>query len=105
MNFLFLCSMNRLRSPTAETIFSELAHIEVDSAGINRGAEVRLSADQLEAADIIFCMEKMHKRKLNESYGKYLKGKRVVVLNIPDNYPYMDEDLINLLRRKCMPYF
>jgi len=104
MNYLFLCSMNRLRSPTAETIFSELPHIEVDSAGINRRAEVRLSAEQIEAADIIFCMEKMHKRKLSENYAKYLKGKRIVVLDIPDNFPYMDAALIKILKRKCANY-
>lgn len=96
--------MNRLRSPTAETIFSEHPTIQVDSAGINRSAEVRLSAEQIEAADIIFCMEKMHKRKLNENYSKHLKRKRVIVLRIPDNYPYMDQELIRTLERKCAPY-
>ncbi len=96
--------MNRLRSPTAETVFAELPHIEVDSAGINRSAEVRLSAEQIEVADIIFCMEKMHKRKLNETYRKYLKGKQVVVLDIPDNFSYMDEKLVKILKQKCANY-
>lgn len=97
--------MNRLRSPTAETVFAECEHIEVDSAGVNRGAEVMLSADQLEWADLIFCMEKMHRRKLNEKFGNHLKGKRIIVLNIPDNYQYMDENLIEILKRKCAQYF
>lgn len=103
-NLLFICSMNRLRSPTAENIFSELHHISVDSAGINRSAEVILSADQIEAADLILVMEKMHLRKLNEKYRKYLKGKRIITLNIPDNYPYMDPTLITILQKKCQPY-
>ncbi len=97
--------MNRLRSPTAETIFGELPNIEVDSAGINRRAEVRLSAEQIEAADIIFCMEKMHKRKLGENYGKYLKGKRAVVLDIPDDFAYMEAALVKILKSKCARYF
>ena len=96
--------MNRLRSPTAETIFCEHPNISVDSAGLNRGAEVILSAEQLEAADLILVMEKMHLRKLNEKYRKHLKGKRIVTLNIPDNYPYMDPNLIQILERKCRPY-
>ncbi|MGJ8658066.1 MAG: low molecular weight protein tyrosine phosphatase family protein [Akkermansiaceae bacterium] len=103
-NILFICSMNRLRSPTAETIFSELAHISVDSAGLNRGADIILSAEQLESADIIFVMEKTHLRKLNQKYNQHLKGKRIITLNIPDNYPYMDPDLIKILQKKCQPY-
>lgn len=96
--------MNRLRSPTAETIFCELDGISVDSAGLNRGADVTLSAEQIECADLILVMEKMHLRKLNEKYGEHLKGKRTVVLGIPDDYQYMDEDLIEILKRKCAAY-
>ena len=104
MNHLFICSMNRLRSPTAETIFAELDHIQVDSAGINRGADVLLSAEQIEWADLILVMEKMHRRKLNEKYGQHLKGKRIIVLGIPDDYQYMDPELIAILRRKCAQF-
>lgn len=103
-NVLFICSMNRLRSPTAETIFSEKEGISVDSAGLNRGAEVILSAEQLEWADLILVMEKMHLRKLNEKYRQYLKGKRIVVLGIPDDYEYMDEELIKILQSECRAY-
>jgi len=103
-HLLFICSMNRLRSPTAETIFCEHENISVDSAGLNRGAEVILSAEQIEWADLILVMEKMHLRKLNEKYRQDLKGKKIVVLNIPDNYPYMDPELIKILQKKCQPY-
>ena len=103
-HLLFICAMNKLRSPTAEEIFCESSGVSVDSAGLNRGAEVILSAEQLEWADIVFVMEKMHLRKLNEKYRKHLKGKRIVTLGIPDNYPYMDEKLIELLQQKCKSY-
>jgi predicted protein tyrosine phosphatase len=96
--------MNRLRSPTAEAIFSEIAGLSVDSAGLNRGADVMLSAEQLEWADIIFVMEKMHLRKLNEKYRHHLKGKRIIVLGIPDDYEYMDDKLVEILQRKCKNY-
>ncbi|MFT5633864.1 MAG: putative protein tyrosine phosphatase [Rubritalea sp.] len=96
--------MNRFRSPTAETIFCEAEGISVDSAGLNRGADVMLSAEQLEWADLILVMEKMHLRKLNEKYRQHLKGKRIVVLGIPDDYEYMDDDLIEILRKKCTAY-
>jgi len=101
---LFLCSKNKLRSPTAEELFCELPGVEVDSAGVSRGAEVFLSQDQVEWADLIFVMEKVHRQKLNQRFQHVLAGKRIVVLGIPDNYDYMDPELIDLLKRKCAPY-
>jgi predicted protein tyrosine phosphatase len=34
----------------------------------------------------------------------HLKGKRVVCLNIPDNYRFMDPQLVKLLRVKVAPH-
>jgi len=101
---LFLCSRNKLRSPTAQDLFSELDGVETDSAGVSRDAEVFLSEEQIEWADLILVMEKVHRSKLNQKFGHCLGGKKVVVLNIPDNYEYMDEELVSLLERKCAPY-
>jgi len=103
-HLLFLCSRNRLRSPTAEGIFADLTGIEVDSAGLSPDALVRLSAEQVEWADVILVMEKAHRERLNRSFGKLLAGKRVVVLDIPDDYEYMDPVLINLLKQRSAPY-
>lgn len=103
-NLLFICSLNKWRSPTAEHIFADLPNIQTDSAGLNRGAEVRLDTDQIEWADIILVMEKKHQKKMNETFRIYLADKKVVVLNIPDNYHYMDDDLIRILKTKCQPY-
>jgi predicted protein tyrosine phosphatase len=52
-NVLFVCSANRLRSPTAEQVFSTWPGIETDSAGISAGASVLLSSEQVDWADII----------------------------------------------------
>lgn len=101
---LFLCSQNKLRSPTAEAVFADHPSAEVDSAGLNNDAEVPLSAEQIEWADLILVMEKEHRSRLNRKFGELLGGKRVVVLNIPDNYEYMDSALIPLLRQRCAPY-
>ncbi|TGP13144.1 protein tyrosine phosphatase, partial [Mesorhizobium sp. M1D.F.Ca.ET.234.01.1.1] len=38
-NVLFVCSQNRLRSPTAEQVFSKRRDIEVESAGTNHDAD------------------------------------------------------------------
>jgi len=98
---LFLCSRNKLRSPTAEDIFRGQPAIEVDSAGLAPDAEVPLSVEQIEWADLIIVMENVHKQRLNRKFRKSLGGKRVVVLGILDKYPYMDAELIRLLRLKC----
>ncbi|MFT6180916.1 MAG: putative protein tyrosine phosphatase [Akkermansiaceae bacterium] len=104
MRLLFLCSKNKLRSPTAECLFAESTEHEVDSAGLSRDAEIRLSDEQVRWADLILVMEKIHRSKLNQKYGHVLRGKKVVVLGIPDIYEFMDKELVLILRQKCAKY-
>lgn len=105
IKLLFVCGKNRLRSPTAEAVFSEYAGLEVDSAGIDRDAEVPVGMESVEWADIIFVMEKTHQRKLQDKFksSSALHNKRIVCLNIPDNYAYMQPELIVLLEKKTLP--
>lgn len=86
---LFLCSRNRLRSPTAEQVFSAQAGIEVTSAGLDNDADVPCTPEVIEWADIVFVMEKNHRTKLTRRFKKYLKNARVICLDIPDHYGYM----------------
>ncbi len=102
--FLFVCSQNKLRSPTAEQIFSTYENMECDSAGLDSGATVELSTEQIEWADIIFVMEKRHRNKLSKKFKRVLNGKRVIVLDIPDEYEFMDEALIILLKAKVIKF-
>ncbi|HEY9694433.1 MAG TPA: low molecular weight protein tyrosine phosphatase family protein [Oculatellaceae cyanobacterium] len=100
---LFICSKNRLRSPTAETVFSEYQGLEVDSAGLDRNAEISLSSEAIQWADIIFVMEKSHRNKLSQKFRDWLRDKRVICLNIPDEYEYMEPALVELLKKKVLP--
>ncbi|MCX4160090.1 MULTISPECIES: low molecular weight protein tyrosine phosphatase family protein [Paraburkholderia] len=97
---LFICSRNRLRSPTAEEVFSSWPGIETDSAGLAPDAVTVLSIEQLAWADIVFVMESAHKARLSKTYAAHLKGKRLVCLDIPDRYTFMQPELIALLERK-----
>ena len=97
---LFVCSENRLRSPTAEAVFSEYDGVEAIGAGTNSDAETPVSGDLIEWADIILVMEKMHRNKVSKKYKDLLKAKRLVVLEIPDNYECMQPELIQLLKTK-----
>ena len=98
--FLFVCSQNKLRSPTAEQIFSIRDDIEVSSAGTNHDAENPLDAEQVEWADIIVVMEKQHRNKVQQRFKSASKSKRIVVLDIADEYEFMDDALIKILKEK-----
>jgi predicted protein tyrosine phosphatase len=99
-NALFICSQNKLRSPTAEAVFAKWPGVETDSAGTNNDAETPLTPEQIEWADIIFVMEKTHRNKVSKKFRKHLNSKRVVCLDIPDDYDYMQPELVKLLEAK-----
>lgn len=99
-NVLFICSQNRLRSPTAEQVFADWPGIETQSAGLGNDANTPVSPELLAWADVIFVMEKAHRNKLSKKFGHYLSGKRVICLDIPDEYDFMDPVLVQLLRQK-----
>jgi predicted protein tyrosine phosphatase len=96
-NALFICSRNRLRSPTAEQVFATWPGIETDSAGLDNDAIVPLSPEQIERADIIFVMEPSQRSRLNKRFRRHLNGKRVICLGIPDDYQLLDPALVTRL--------
>lgn len=100
MNILFVCGRNQWRSPTAEAVFAAYDGFEVDSAGVDRDAVVAVSAENLGWADIVFVMEKNHRTKLQRQFQKALSGKRIICLEIPDRYGFMDPVLVELLEQK-----
>ncbi|MBB5213317.1 low molecular weight protein tyrosine phosphatase family protein [Microbulbifer hydrolyticus] len=100
MNLLFVCSENRLRSPTGEEVFSKYENINAIGCGTNSDAETTVSGDLIEWANIIFVMEKSHRNKVSKKFKDLLKDKKLVCLDIPDNYDRMDPVLIRLLENK-----
>ncbi len=104
MNLLFVCSENRLRSPTAEEVFSEDHGVNAIGCGTNLDAETPLSGDLIEWADVIFVMEKSHKNKVSKKYKELLQGKKLACLDIPDNYDRMQPELVRLLKNKVPRY-
>ena len=101
---LFICTHNRLRSPTAEHVFATWPDVATDSAGLGNDADVPLSPEQLAWADIIFVMEKAHRNRLASRFKRHLNGKRVICLDIPDEYDYMQPELVTLLEKKVGPF-
>jgi predicted protein tyrosine phosphatase len=97
---LFICGKARQRSPTADEIFRNEPNIETDFAGLSDDADVVLSVDQIEWATDIAVMEKRQIARLKTRYAKYLKGKRVISLDVPDDYVFMQPELIALLQAR-----
>ncbi len=103
-NLLFICSQNKRRSLTAEKIFQGLDGYSVRSAGTENNSRVKVTPGMLGWADLIFCMEKKHVRRIREKYGDLLSGKQVICLNISDDYGFMDEELTGLLESSVYDY-
>ena len=104
MKLLFVCSRNRLRSPTAEAVLSVYDGVEALSAGTNPDAENPVSSDPIEWADIVFAMEAVHRRRLQKRFWPQLRAKRIVIMNIPDHYKYMEPELVRILKEKVVPH-
>jgi predicted protein tyrosine phosphatase len=92
-----------MRSSTAEAIFSALGY-NVRSAGTEKWAKVTLSNEIILWADLIFVMEEKQKVIINSVYADSSKNKRIIILDIPDNYYYMEPELVKLIKSKVEPY-
>ena len=99
-NVLFVCSQNRLRSPTAEQIFADRAGIEVASAGLDATCGNPVTSEIVAWADIIFVMERAHRQKLQKRFRTSLKKARIICLDIPDDYAFMDPALVRILETR-----
>ena len=96
VNLLFVCSRNQWRSPTAEKIYSQKG-FSTRSAGTSPSARRTVSMKDIQWATHIFVMERKHKQRLVAKFTRRLDYKRVIVLDIPDEYKFMDKELIAIL--------
>ena len=104
MHLLFLCSQNKRRSLTAEKLFDGYESYSARSAETENNAIVKVTPGLLGWADIIFCMEKKHVRRIKEKYSDMVADKTIICLNNPDEYSYVDDDLCELLESVIPEY-
>jgi predicted protein tyrosine phosphatase len=97
---LFVCSRNRIRSLTAEHLFAKSPDVQVRSAGTEKDARVRVTAGHIGWADLIVVMERRHRERLEQRFDAEMAGKAIVCLDIPDDFEYMDEELVATLRTR-----
>ena len=98
MKLLFICSQNKIRSLTAEHMLQGVPGYSVKSAGTEPRSRIRVNEGHIGWADITFVMEKKHLRILEDNFQETLNGKRLICLNIPDEFIYMEPDLIDELK-------
>ena len=85
-------------------MFAYRPGVETASAGLAPDAEDPVTPDRLEWANIIFVMERAHRAKLQRRFGPHLKSARVICLDIPDDYAFMQPELVALLEKKVGPH-
>ncbi|HNA57427.1 MAG TPA: hypothetical protein PKO19_01370 [Chitinophagales bacterium] len=94
-NILVLCGRNKQRSKTAEEIFKQDQRFEIRSAGVSASADKKLHTRDLAWADLVLVMESDQRDKIIEIFGRDIP--KIIVLHIPDEYAYMDPELIAML--------
>lgn len=104
MNILFVCTANKLRSPTAEAVFSGRPGLAVRSAGLDPEAPCRVDAELIAWADRIYAMETHHREKIRKTFRKVLGSTPVITLGIPDEYEFMQPELVALLKARLPVY-
>ena len=97
LNVLFVCSRNQWRSPTGEQVWRRDPRVNARSAGTSAGARRVVSAADLAWADVVLVMEEKHKSRLLAEHRALLQHKPLHVLDVPDDYRYMDPELVALL--------
>lgn len=100
---LFICSRNQWRSPTAEAVYRDDPRLDVRSAGVSPSAKRRVSESLLRWADLVLVMEHKHKARLRVQFPGLLPALRIAVLDIDDDYEFMDPHLITLIRDRVEP--
>lgn len=95
-HILVICGKNKRRSRTAEHIFKNDSRIHIRSAGLSPKSDRKISEKDITWANLIFVMEKDHKEKIIEMYRE-LELPNIMVLYIPDEYDFMDDELIEKL--------
>jgi predicted protein tyrosine phosphatase len=97
---LFICTINRMRSATAQVMYENDDRFEVKSAGTDKLARIVINRELLEWADAIVVMEKHHRNKIRAKFPDIYATKRIVCLYIPDEYDFMEPALMDVLKSK-----
>ena len=97
LRILFVCGKNKARSPTAARLYAHDARLEVRSAGLSPNAVRRVTEGDLRWAKLVLVMESRQAVRLREAFAQIDALPPINVLDIPDDYAFMDAELVELL--------
>lgn len=100
-NILVVCGKNKRRSRTAEYMFKNDQRFNIRSAGLSPKSDRKLSENDLNWAGLVLVMESDHRSKIKKLY-RTLQLPKIEVLNVPDEYEYLDEELMQILNDKII---
>ncbi len=100
---LFVCGRNKWRSPTAQNIYRNDPRIEVRPAGTSEKSPHQISSLDILWADLILVMENKYKSRISRLFrNTHLPP--IKSLDIPDEYQYMNKELIELIKSSVEPH-
>lgn len=103
LNVLFVCSRNQWRSPTAEHLYRNDGRVRVRSVGVSKSARRLVTIRDIEWADLVMVMETKHFQQLRKRFGEAIGRDCCHILDIPDEYEYLDSELIALIQQSVEP--
>jgi protein-tyrosine phosphatase len=72
--------------------------LQVKSAGTEPSARKRITEQDIRWAVLIFDMESKHKNRIKERFPNSFDNEKIIVMDIEDNYQFMDAELITELK-------
>lgn len=105
LKVLFVCSKNQWRSPTAEKVYCRDERVSVRSRGTARSAVRTITAADLHWADLVLVMEEKHRNRIRAEFPQASRRSQIHVLDVPDDYQFMDDELVELIRSATDPIF
>ena len=93
-----------MRSRIAELVYSQNPQYEAKSAGVTRGAKVKVTSELLHWADMIFVMEEEQRKFLLRKFPADIGFREIIILDIPDIYYIMEPELVDLIKTAVGPH-
>ena len=103
LRVLFVCEGNLHRSPTAQRLYARTPGISSRSAGLSSLARVQLTDELIEWADLVIVMDRRLVKTVQRRFGESLGDREVIDLNVPDDYQFLQPELLALLRERLEP--
>lgn len=98
---LCVCSAGLLRSPTAANVLHQEYGYNTRAAGSNKEyALIPLDVVLIDWADELVFVEKAVYDEVQRLFGEDLKGKRSIVLALPDKYEWNDPELRSIIAKQ-----